>query len=62
MEPCLIENESIAERFLTTLRKTQKIWQKDREFAKIFQKMEKGKNLKAKEFSRVQSLLWEIGH
>jgi hypothetical protein len=62
LDQCLIEHESIAERFLNTLRKTQKTWQKDKEFATIFQKIEKGKNLKAKEFLRVQSLLWEIGH
>jgi hypothetical protein len=57
-----VEYESLNDRFLETLRKTQTNWQKDKEFVKIVQKLEKGKNLKSKEFSRVQWLLWEIGH
>jgi len=44
------------------LRKNQANWQNNKEFAKIVKKMEKGKNLKEKEFSKVQWVLWEIGH
>jgi hypothetical protein len=57
-----VEHEPLTGRFLVTLRKNQPIWQHDKEFAKIVKKIEKGKNLKNKEFSKVQWLLWEIGH
>ena len=55
-------HESITDRFLETLRKYQTSWQNDKEFVKIVKKMENGKNLKEKEFSEVQSILWKIGH
>ena len=54
--------ESITDRFLETLEKYQANWQNDKEFAKIVKKMEEGKNLKEKEFSKVQLILWKIGH
>ncbi len=57
-----MEHEPLTERFLETLRKNQTNWQNNREFAKIVKKMETGKNLKKNEFSKVQGVLWEIGH
>ena len=56
-----VAHEPITDRFLETLRKNQANWQNDKEFAKIVKKMEKGKNLKKKEFSKVQWILWKIG-
>jgi hypothetical protein len=37
-------------------------WKYDREFAKIVTKMEKGKNLKKKEFDKIHWFIWTIGH
>jgi hypothetical protein len=54
-------HDPLNDRFLETLRKTQSNWQNDKEFAKIVEKMEKGKNLKQKEFSKVQWILWQRG-
>ena len=56
-----LAHEPITNRFLETLRKNQTNWQNDKEFVKIVKKMEEGKNLKKKEFSRVQWILWKIG-
>jgi hypothetical protein len=56
-----LAHEPITDRFLETLRKYHTNWQNDKELVKIVKKMEKGKNLKKKEFSRVQSVLWKIG-
>ena len=58
----LVANEQITDRFLETLRKYRINWQNDKEFVKIVKKMEEGKNLKKKEFSKVQWILWKIGH
>jgi len=44
-------------RFLVTLGKTRNQWKNDRQFNKIMQKMEKGKNLKKKEFDKFWSIL-----
>ena len=54
--------EPITDRFLEALRKNQKNWKNNKEFAKIVKKMEEGKNLKKEEFSKVQWILWKIGH
>jgi hypothetical protein len=48
--------------FLETIRKTRATWENDKELAKIVKKMEKGKNLKKKEFDKVHWALWERGH
>ena len=56
-----MKHEPSTDRFLETLRKTQTNWQ-DKELAQIVKKMEKGKNLKKKEFSKVHWVLWENGH
>jgi hypothetical protein len=58
----IVKHELASDRFLETLRKSKSKWQNDKEFAKIVEKMEKGKNLKKKEFSRVLWVFWEIGH
>jgi hypothetical protein len=44
-------------KLLKTLLDNNKSWEKDREPTKIVNKMEKGKNLKKKEFSRVYWLI-----
>ena len=48
-------------RFLKTIKKTRSSWEHDREFMKIVQKMEKGKNLKKNEFDKIHRILWEMG-
>ena len=40
-------------KFLNALKNTRKFWDNDKHFTKIVQKMEKGKNLKRKEFDKV---------
>jgi hypothetical protein len=47
------EKEPLNIRFLRVLEKTRSKWYNDKQLAKIVQKMEKGKNLKRKEFDRV---------
>jgi hypothetical protein len=49
-------------KLLKTLLENHKSWEKDRELTKIVNKMEKGKNLKKKEFSRVYWMIWKRGH
>jgi hypothetical protein len=44
-------------KFLNTLKKTRRLWSNDKEFSKIVEKMQSGKNLKAREFDIVQSYL-----
>ncbi len=48
--------------FLNALKKTRTTWAKDKDFCKIVEKMEKGKNLKKKEFAKIHWFLWEKGH
>lgn len=47
-------------KFLTALENTRKFWDSNKEFKKIIQKMQKGKNLKRSEFDKVQFYL-QIG-
>ena len=47
--------------FLSAVIKTRKSWNNDKQFQKIAEKMEKGKNLKRKEFEKVYSILREQG-
>jgi hypothetical protein len=56
------EQVLMTNRFLETLRRNKKKWQNNKEFVKIVEKMQNGKNLKREEFSKVQWLFWEIGH
>jgi len=56
-----IQEETINAKFLKALKKTRKNWENDKKFAKIVQKMKKGKNLKRKEFDRLYFLLREKG-
>ena len=37
-------------------------WKYDKEIRKIVEKMQKGKNLKKNEFSKIHWLIWNIGH
>lgn len=48
-------------RFLVVLKKTRKEWNNDKKFGKLFKKMEKGKNLKKDEFSRLYFMLRDRG-
>jgi hypothetical protein len=50
------------ELFLKTIIQNREYWKHNKEFAKIVKKMEKGKNLKKKEFAKIHWLIWEIGH
>ena len=49
-------------RFLETIRNTHTDWDQDKELSEIVKKMEKGKNLKKKEFAKIHWALWERGH
>ena len=46
---------------LKAVTKDRKYWQHDKEFAKIVEKMKKGKKLKKKEFAKIHWFLWEKG-
>ena len=48
-------------RFLLALEKTRRLWGNDKQFTKIVQKMQKGKNLKQVEFDKVHFYLREYG-
>jgi hypothetical protein len=52
-----LTNEDL--KFLNTLKKTRKLWSNDKQFSKIVEKMQRGKNLKPREFNVVQSYLRE---
>jgi len=49
-------------RILKTFTKTHKNWENDKQLAKIVKKIEKGKNLKKKEFSKVYWAIWKKGY
>jgi hypothetical protein len=53
LEPTPVEKEPENVMFLRALEKTRWKWHNDKKFAKIVKKMEKGKNLKRKEFNEV---------
>jgi hypothetical protein len=46
---------------LNTIIKNREDCKHDKEFAKIVEKMQKGKNLKKKEFTKIHWVLWEKG-
>lgn len=56
-----MEQELMRSRFLVVLKKTRKEWNNDKKFGKLFKKMEKGKNLKKDEFSRLYFMLRDRG-
>jgi len=41
--------------------KNHKDWKHNKEFAKIFEKMQRGKHLKKKEFTKIHWFIWEKG-
>jgi len=47
--------------FLNAIIKKRESWKHNKEFAKIVEKMQKGKNLKKKEFTKIHWFLWEKG-
>jgi len=51
------EEEPLNSKFLRALKKTRSTWYNDKQLTKIIQKMERGKNLKRKEFDKVY---WHI--
>jgi hypothetical protein len=53
--------QELSNSFLNAVIKTRKSWNNDKQFKKIVEKMEKGKNLKRKEFEKVYSMLREQG-
>jgi hypothetical protein len=56
-----VKHEPLNDRFLETLRKNSPKWETDKDLAKIVKKMQKGKNLSKKEFSKLHWLLRDIG-
>ena len=54
-----MEEEPPHYKFLRALVKTRDSWESDKQFTKIFQKLEKGKDLKREEFDRVYVMIRE---
>lgn len=52
-----LEQNLMSTRFLSAVLNLRRNWENDKQFTKIVGKMEKGKNLKRKEFDKVYSLL-----
>jgi len=48
-------------RFLNVILKNRENWKHDKEFTKIVEKMQKGRNLKKKEFAKIHWFIWEKG-
>jgi hypothetical protein len=44
-------------RFLETIKRYNESWKSDKEFSKIVKKIERGKNLKKKEFAKIHLFL-----
>ncbi len=57
-----IQLEEINGRFLEAIRRTRASWERDKEFTKIVRKLERGKNLKKKEFAKIHWVLWKRGN
>jgi hypothetical protein len=49
-------------RFLEAVIEIRSSWEHDKEFTKIVEKMEKGKNLEKNEFAKIHWILWERGN
>jgi len=47
--------------FLKVLLKNREDWKHNQEFAKIVEKMQRGKHLKRKEFTKIHWFIWEKG-
>jgi hypothetical protein len=47
---------------LRVVLQNRELWKYDKELPKIIGKMQKGKNLKKNEFSKIHGLFWKIGH
>jgi len=60
-ESDFLVRKRITARFLETLRNNKSNWQNDKAFVKIIKKIEAGKDLKKKEFSKIYWFLWKIG-
>ena len=56
-----MEEEPPHHKLLRALIKTRGNWESDKQFTKILQKIEKGKNLKREEFDRVYVMIRETG-
>jgi hypothetical protein len=54
-----MEEEPANYKLLRALIKTRNNWESDKQFTKIFQKIEKGKSLKRGEFDRVYFMIRE---
>jgi hypothetical protein len=54
-----LRQEPLNLKFLRALEKTREIWDNDKQFSRIVQKMQKGKNLKREEFDKVHLYLRE---
>jgi len=47
--------------FLNVILKNREDWKHNKEFAKIVEKMQRGKNLKKNEFAKIHWFIWEKG-
>jgi hypothetical protein len=56
-----MQQEIIRSRFLAALIKIRPSWENEKQFTKILSKMEKGKDLKKKEFDKIYCILREQG-
>jgi hypothetical protein len=56
-----MEQQLILSKFLSALEKTRPNWESEKQFTRILKKMEKGKNLKKKEFEKLYFILRERG-
>ena len=48
--------------FLRTLLLNRELWKHNREFTKIVNKMQRGKDLKKEEFSKIHWFIWNMNH
>jgi hypothetical protein len=48
-------------RFLNVILKNREDWKHNKEFAKFVEKMQRGKHLKKKEFTKIHWFIWEKG-
>ena len=47
--------------FLNVIMKNREDWKYNKEFVKIVEKMQRGKQLKKKEFTKIHWFIWEKG-
>ena len=61
MEVVCLQLEQQHTMFVNVLVKNHEKWKHNKEFAKIVEKMQRGKQLKKKEFAKIHWFIWEKG-